>query len=138
MIYAFNITVPANTLTTAPLKQALDLIFGKITTVEIRFQAGCKGMVKVKLFQGNSTIAPINDEGYIIGDDETVPLELDYILKSSKQITFNASSQATTYDHIITVRINVQTEEEAITSDDILTVVQEIAEVITPPDEESA
>jgi len=108
MLFAFDITIPANTLESAPTLETLKIAAGVITNIAIKFPSGCHGLVKVRIRHEETQIYPIPRGEWVTGDDETVPAEYYYDMgKASKELEFIAISPDTTYDHTITVRITI-------------------------------
>jgi len=108
MSYAWDITIPAGTSESSPVEQILKVHKGVITKIEIKFPAGCHGMVKVRLFRWEAQLVPLNRDGWITGDDEPVTYNLYYELEDEPyQLKFIGASPGTSYDHTITVRIEI-------------------------------
>lgn len=109
MFYPWDITIPAGTTEAAPIEQKLILTAGIIKNVHIKFPAGCHGMVKVRLFRWGFQLIPLTDGEWVTGDDETVPTETYYELTESPFfLMFKGCSPDTTYDHKISVRIEIE------------------------------
>jgi hypothetical protein len=114
MFFCWDITIAANTTEAIPLKKWLELPKGILTHIDIKFPAGCHGMVKVRLFQEALQLVPLTADEWVTGDDETVPTETyAELLSKPYKLRFKACSPDTTYDHKITVRIEIQPEEAA-------------------------
>jgi len=114
MFLCWDITIPANTTEKAPKKQWLNLPKGIITSVEVKFAAGCHGMVKIRLFKEALQLVPLTEDEWITGDNETVQTETyAELLDSPYKLKLVACSPDTAYDHIITVRIGVELAESA-------------------------
>lgn len=114
MNYAWDITVPANTLEKSPKEQTLKLTKGVITKIELKYPAGCHGMVKVKLLRYEHQLVPVNPVDWVTGDDEPVTFPEYYELKATPyQLKFQACSPGTDYPHTISVRISVLEKEIA-------------------------
>ena len=108
MFYAWDITVPANTPLLAPITQQLNLPAGVITSIAIKFPSGCNGMVKIRINRWTFQLVPLSDGEWVTGNDETVPTEQSYnLLETPFFLQFMGCSPATTYQHVITVRIEV-------------------------------
>lgn len=108
MFYAWDITVSAGTTTASPKTQVLKLSAGVITRVDIKFPAGCHGLVKVRIRRSEFQLVPLSKDEWITGDDETIPTEAYYELESTPtELKFIGASPGTTYDHTVTVRIQV-------------------------------
>ena len=114
MFFCWDITIPKNTLEDTPYKKWLNVTKGVITRVDVKFPAGCHGMVNVRLFLENLQLVPLSEDEWITGDDETIPTETGIELSDRPyKLKFVACSPDTDYDHVITVRIEVKEEESA-------------------------
>jgi len=117
MSYAWDINVPAGTSESSPVTQILKLHKGVITKIEIKFPPGVHGTVKVRIFRWEAPLVPLNRDGWITGDGETVRYNLYYDLNQEPYwLKFLAVSPNATYDHMITVRIEVLPKEIALTA----------------------
>ena len=113
MFYDFAITVPANTLESAPVSQALKLSMGVIQKVYLLFPPGPHGMVKLKILEGGHQFLPTNPDGYFASDDEVLNIDEYYELISEPySLKAVAYSPGTTYNHTISVRIGILRPEE--------------------------
>ena len=114
MFLCLDKTVKADTPEDKPLEEWLDMPKGIITRVDIKFPAGCHGMVKARLFLESLQFVPLSSDEWVTGDDETVPTETGIELADHPyKIKFVACSPDTSYDHTITVRIEVKLEDAA-------------------------
>jgi hypothetical protein len=52
LFFAWDVTIPANTLEAAPKTQTLKLTYGVITKVDVKYPAGCNGVVWVRVLRG--------------------------------------------------------------------------------------
>lgn len=108
MYFCWDKTVDADTSEKIPLRGYLKITKGIITRVDIKFPAGCHGMVKVRLYRHEQQLIPLTRDEWITGDDETIPTETYGDLTDYPyQLKLVACSPDTTYDHTITVRIQV-------------------------------
>jgi len=108
MYFCWDITIPANTLEKLPLRQYLRITKGVITGVDVKFPAGCHGMVKARLYRHEQQAIPLTRDEWIRGDDEAVSTETYIDLNAYPyQLKFVACSPDTDYDHTVTVRIQV-------------------------------
>ena len=109
MHYTWDIIIPANTPDSSPTKQHLILTVGIVKHIDIKFPAGCHGMVKIRLKRWNFQLVPLSSDEYVTGDDETIPIETYYeMLEVPTFFVFEGSSPNTTYQHKITIRIDVE------------------------------
>lgn len=114
MFFCWDITIDEDTPEKLPLKQWLGLPKGIVTKVDIKFPAGCHGMVRVRLFQEALQLIPLSEDEWVTGDDETVTTETyAELLDSPYKLKLVTCSPDTEYPHTITVRIGVQPEHAA-------------------------
>jgi len=114
MFFAWDITLPANTLATSPKTQTLKLSKGVITKVEVKFARGCHGMVQVRLLHQESQLVPLSRGEWVTGDDEAVSFpEFFELWTTPYQLKFIGCSPGTTYDHVLSVRITVLPKQVA-------------------------
>lgn len=108
MFHVWDITIPAGRTEASPVVQELELPIGIITKIDIKFPAGCHGMVKVRILRWTFQLVPLSSGEWITGDDEAIPTETYYeLLEVPTFLTFKGCSPDTGYDHKITVRIEV-------------------------------
>jgi len=72
VFYSFDLTIPANTLESAPEELEVNLTWGVITRVEIRFPPRNVGLAKVKILEHRHQLWPTNLDGWFYGDDESI------------------------------------------------------------------
>lgn len=114
MFFCWDITIGADTPEDDPLVDWLELPKGIITHVDVKFPAGCHGMVKIRLFQESLQLIPLSEDEWVTGDDEPVPTDTyAELLSFPYKLKIKACSPDTDYDHTVTVRINVQPEYAA-------------------------
>jgi hypothetical protein len=108
LLFAWDITVPALTLATAPLTQTLKLSYGIITKIDIKFPAGCHGLVNIRLLHEESPLIPNNKDTWLTGDNETVAIPEYFELTTTPYaLKFVGISPGTAYAHTISVRITI-------------------------------
>lgn len=108
MIFAWDITITANTLATGPKTMILKLSKGVITKIEIKFARGCHGMVQVRLLHQEAQLLPLSRGEWITGDDEAVSFpEFFELWTTPYQLKFVGCSPGTGYNHVVTVRVSV-------------------------------
>ena len=108
MFYAWDITIPPNTLEASPTTQILKLSKGVITRADIKFPRGCKGLAKVRLFRYESQLIPFSRDEWITGDDEAIPTEGYYeLVETPAQLKFIGINADDTYEHTVSVRIQI-------------------------------
>jgi hypothetical protein len=114
MFHVWDITIPANTLESEPLKQELPLTAGVINRIDIKFPAGCHGMVKVHILRWTFQLVPLTSGEWITGDDETIPTETYYeLLEVPIFLEFQGCSPDTDYEHKVTVRVEINPQLKA-------------------------
>lgn len=115
MSFAWDITIPATTTTANPIEKTLKLTYGIITKLEAKFAPGCHGLVKIKITRAKLFgILPTNPDEWITGDGETIRYAT-YLKMDDKpfELVFEGCSPLSSYEHVITVRIEMQPEEVA-------------------------
>jgi hypothetical protein len=114
VFFVWDITVPAGTAEASPKTQALKLTAGVVTRVDLKYPAGCKGMVKVRILHAEFQLVPLSRGEWVTGDNETVPTETFFTLPADlNSLKFAGCSPGTSYPHTVTVRVNVEPEEVA-------------------------
>jgi len=118
MFFAWDITILANTLETSPKTQILKITTGVITRLDIKFPAGCHGMVKVRILKSEFQLVPLSKGEWVTGDGEPVLTQPNYeVTGPPTELKFIGCSPGTIYNHVITVRINIErAKEEAATT----------------------
>lgn len=108
MFFAWDVTITADKSLTDPKTQILKISAGVITSIDIKFPAGCHGLVKVRLKHWESVLVPLNRGEWITGDDEAVRASMYFDLpKGPYELKFEGCSPGTSYAHTVTVRISV-------------------------------
>lgn len=119
MLFSFDITVPAGTADTAPYQFNLPLIGGMLERLDIKFPAGCHGLVKVVIVHNGAVLVPFSSNQKVTGDDEVIGTPIGILLSPNNcTLRFEASSPNCTYDHVIGVRIEVNPPLTANTTND--------------------
>ena len=131
MFLAWDITIPANTSESAPTQLKLLLPHGIISKISVKFPSGCNGMVKVRFFRWAFKLIPLSSGDWLTGNDETVITETAYKLTETPfHLQFEGCSPSTTYQHIISVRVEV-IPESSLTEDRIVANLEKIVEAVT-------
>ena len=111
--FAYEITIPANTLESDPYKEEIKLTKGELVRLVLIFQTGCAYMVHVTLSLGASQVMPIIEgmsyslDGYTLSRETSIKLT-DHPFS----LTFTGWSDGTVYDHTIGVIATVKTEQD--------------------------
>jgi len=72
VFYSFDLLIPANTLKAAPVEREVNLTWGVITEVEIRFPPRCVGLAGVRILEHRHQLWPTNLDAWFYGNDETI------------------------------------------------------------------
>lgn len=113
MFFSPEVEVSAGVADTSPQSETITLTAGVVESISIKFLAGCRHTVKVRIKDGSNIIAPSGDGEYITGDNEVVEVKLNRELKTSNQkLIFEFSSPDAGYDHKIYLRINITPSAE--------------------------
>jgi len=108
VFYAWDITITAGTLETAPKTQTLKLTAGVIINIDAKFPRGCHGLVKIRLFHHGFQLVPLSRGQWVTGDDEPVKMPHYFELTSAPYaLKFQGVSPGTTFNHTVTVRVTV-------------------------------
>jgi len=108
VFYAWDITIPANTLLTAPVEQTLKITNGVIVRISVKFPSGCHGLVKMRLLRWRFQVVPLSGGEWLTGDDETVDFPEYYeITKDPFELKFVGTSPGTCFPHSLAVRVVV-------------------------------
>jgi len=108
MEYEIEVTVPANTLASAPVTETLKLDKGILEEGWIYFPLGCVHMVLARAFHGQFQIAPMNRDGWLHGDGARVPLASKYDMTGAPfYLVIKACSPGTSNPHTITVHVGL-------------------------------
>ena len=112
MIYAFDVTTVANTLSGSPKRTPLKVTKGLVYQVEIEFPPGPLGLMHVVIFDGGYQIWPSNSESSFHGDNGYITFP-DTYLKMSEPYEFVAVTwnNDDTYNHTIHIRLGIVSDE---------------------------
>lgn len=111
MWFHYTLTVPAGTPESAPEEKEISLTYGVIKYIAIPWDASCNRLVKVRIYRLEHQIFPINSDepacgsGFVEGGEEHYEMfEPPHVLKAK------GYAPDTTYDHEVTILINVLPE----------------------------
>jgi len=112
VIYQTTITTVKGPAAFTLKQSTLKVTKGLVYKVEIAFPPGCAGLLKVKIFDGGHQVWPSNNnesfstDGHIISFDDTL-----LKLAAPFQYTIHTVNEDTIYDHSVTIRIGMVSEE---------------------------
>lgn len=108
MFYSFALEILANTLATAPKELEVNLTWGVITEVEIRFPPRCVGLAKVKILERRHQLWPTNLDEWFYGNDETIKWDEYHELFVMPSIfTLLGYNDDDTYPHTPIIRFEI-------------------------------
>jgi len=108
VFYSFDLEILANTLATAPKELEVNLTWGVITEVEIRFPPRCVGLAKVKILERRHQLWPTNLDEWFYGDDETIKWDEYHELFVMPSIfTLLGYNDDDTYPHTPIIRFEI-------------------------------
>jgi len=108
VFYSFDLEILANTLATAPKELEVNLTWGVITEVEIRFPPRCVGLAKVKILERRHQLWPANLDEWFYGDDETIKWDEYHELFVMPSIfTLLGYNDDDTYPHTPIIRFEI-------------------------------
>jgi hypothetical protein len=109
MIFVFPITTVANTLEASKQKTILQLPRGHITGMQVHFPSGHIGLTHIQLARGLHQLFPTNPEANFSSSGEAIvwkeDIKLDTPPYQLEAYTWNLDD---TYDHTITVRVEME------------------------------
>lgn len=81
---------------------------GIVNQVAVQFLSGCVGEVHVSIWRGEHQVWPVNLDGSIAGENNTVAwVEAYDLIEEPYDMTVKGWAPNTSYDHTITVRVAV-------------------------------
>lgn len=112
MIYAFDITTPANTTQANAVRTPLRVTKGLVYQVEVEFPPGPLGLCHVSIHDGGYQIWPSNREFDFHGDNGYITFP-DTYLKMVEPYEFTAMTwnEDDTYQHQIHLRLGMVSDE---------------------------
>ena len=117
MVYSFNISTPANTLSSDPKISIVTLQSGLIYRMETYFPPGPSGLVGVAVFDANVQIYPSNRENWFIGDDVLYGFNDRYMFTTSTEVLMIKTYNEDTYfDHDVIINIGLLVDQAYIDS----------------------
>lgn len=112
MIYLADITTPANTPKSSPLKTVLKVTKGLVYRIEIEFPPGPSGLLFVSVKDGGVAIWPTGSNEAFRGDDNQINFD-DIYLKDQPPYKFDIYTYNLddTYEHSVRLRIGMVSKE---------------------------
>lgn len=115
MFYVWNFTLPFGKSAASSTKEVLDLERGTIIRCEVMFPSGCCSLVFVHINQVLHQVYPKNPDHQYTGNGETIVSSDEYEIKEEPfQLEFYGWNTDDTYNHTITVRIQLVPKREII------------------------
>ena len=108
MFYSFNLAIPANTLKTTPVERDVNLTWGVITRMEVRFPPRCVGLAKVKILEHRHQLWPTNLDAWFYGTDETIKWdEYHELFEMPAIFTLLGYNEDDTFPHTPIIRFEI-------------------------------
>lgn len=108
MLHEYLLTIPANTLATAPVEVTALLSPGRIVRVDVQFPDGCVDLVGVRILRSTHQVWPGNPDGDIRANGVVVTWPEDYDLADAPyELTLRGYSPGTVYQHKVRVRFAI-------------------------------
>lgn len=118
MLFNMDITVPAQTLATAPYTVDLDLAPGNIQKFRVEFPFGCAELVGIQLYRSNHQIWPITPGEFVSWEAGGVETEENLELSD---LPFGVQARCVNYDilydHTISLYVVVRGQKNGILGD---------------------
>jgi hypothetical protein len=112
MIYVKDITTPADTELSSPMKTVLQVANGLVYKIELQFPPGSYGLLGVCIKDGSYQIWPSEDKTFFRGDDNLIAFD-DLYLKSNPPFNFDIFTYNldTLYEHEVIIRIGLVSKD---------------------------
>jgi hypothetical protein len=111
MFYEFDLTVPKNTLQTAPVELTVQLAPGVITYGEIQFPRGCIGLVHACIRDRLHQYAPANPAGDIAAENARISWSDEYPIDEQPwELVLCGWNEDDTFSHTLTFRLSLTPE----------------------------
>jgi len=112
MRYTYEFTVPADTHKSAPYQERVKLNTGTLTSVELRFLAGCHLRVTFRLRDGLISLVPAAENPALTGNDVVYKIPMSYRMASKPyELILEGTSEGCSYEHKLTVSLDVAEDE---------------------------
>lgn len=105
--YTKSVTTPASTLSTAPQQTVWPLIDGHLLSLEVLIPAGHAGLTGISVKAQGVQIVPWGTSEFLVADDTTIPVWLDYDIANSGLVILTYNTGA--YSHTHYLRASVET-----------------------------
>ena len=106
MLYSRHITIPANTLEANASKTYVKVNRGWIYRIWVTFPAGCRGLVKLRIYHEGHPFLPIEKDAYLNGNDITFDFPVYFPIRDEPQIlTIEVWNDDDTHSHSIQILI---------------------------------
>lgn len=114
MIYAFTVTVPANTPKEDAVWQELEMDYGVIRKLVVQIPTGHAGLCKFALYRGDSQVWPKNRDEKFSGDGVVLEFDEEYfpLLQPPFSIFFMGWNEDELYDHSVYLYFQLLTKEQ--------------------------
>ena len=113
MYYETTITIPADTLKSAPTEVELRVTQGIIHRIELEFPRGCAALAHVALYYHEHQFSPTNPDGDYASDGYVIPINDLLPLDSAPYtIEIRGWNDDDSYSHTIRVRMGILRPEQ--------------------------
>lgn len=112
MRYSYEFIVPAGTPVSVPYQERVKLNVGTLTSVEVRFLAGCHLRVTFRLRDGLLSLIPAAENPALTGNDDLYKIPMSYRMASKPyELILEGTSEGCSYDHKLIVSLDVAEDE---------------------------
>ena len=113
MHYAYEVEITPTDTVDNYVVQPIILGSGIIRHVSIYFPSGCSRVVRCQLWDRANQVLPTNPDGWYAHDGASVEADLFYDLdRKGNELYFIAWSIGSSYDHTLTISLDVQGRDE--------------------------
>lgn len=108
MLFHARLTVPVNTLVSAPYSEVLRLDIGNIKGINVYFPPGSRGTTKVRILHEERVLYPTNTEEWLSGDNVNIPWVEDYEIRPAHQlIRLEGYNEDLVFSHSVFFSFNI-------------------------------
>ena len=108
MFYSFDLPIPKNTTARAPVELEVNLTWGVIVEVAIRFPPQNRGLSNVKILEHRHQLWPTNLNEWFYGNDETIKWdEYHELFEMPAIFTLLGYNKDDTYPHTPIIRFDI-------------------------------
>lgn len=115
MFYETQVTLPALTLSTAPVTQILPIAPGIVQQVEVFFPKGCSGLAHLSIWYFQHQLWPSNPDSFFTGDGNPISFSEDLeIVDPPFELELRGWNEDDLYPHVPIVRVQITPQDKSL------------------------